>query len=60
MRYLIALAAREHAALVSGDRHLLELAAELPIYTPAESLSPRSVAATAATLLSSTRRPAAR
>jgi uncharacterized protein len=37
--YLIALAAREHAALVSGDRHLLELAAELPIYAPAEFLS---------------------
>jgi putative PIN family toxin of toxin-antitoxin system len=37
--YLIALAAHEHAALVSGDRHLLELAAELPIYAPADFLS---------------------
>lgn len=34
--YLIALAAHEHAALVSGDRHLLELAGELPIYAPAD------------------------
>jgi uncharacterized protein len=37
--YLIALAAHEHAALVSGDRHLLELAAGLPIYAPADFLS---------------------
>ena len=37
--YLIALAAQERAALVSGDRHLLELAAELPIYAPADFLS---------------------
>jgi putative PIN family toxin of toxin-antitoxin system len=37
--YLIALAAHERAALVSGDRHLLELAAELPIYAPADFLS---------------------
>jgi predicted nucleic acid-binding protein len=29
--YLIALAATQHAVLVSGDRHLLELAAELPV-----------------------------
>lgn len=33
--YLIALAAREHAALVSGDRHLLRLADGLPIFSPA-------------------------
>lgn len=37
--YLIALAAHERAALVSGDRHLLELAAELPIYAPADFLA---------------------
>ena len=37
--YLIALAAHEHAVLVSGDRHLLELAGELPIYAPADFLS---------------------
>jgi putative PIN family toxin of toxin-antitoxin system len=37
--YLIALAAHEHAALVSEDRHLLELAAELPIYAPADFLA---------------------
>jgi putative PIN family toxin of toxin-antitoxin system len=37
--YLIALAAHGHAALVSGDRHLLELAAELPIHSPADFLS---------------------
>jgi uncharacterized protein len=37
--YLIALAAHEHAALVSGDRHLLELATELPIYPPADFLA---------------------
>ena len=30
--YLIALAARERAALVSGDKHLLDLADRLPIY----------------------------
>ena len=37
--YLIALAARERAALVSGDRHLLALADELPIYSPADFLA---------------------
>lgn len=37
--YLTALAAHEHAALVSGDHHLLELAAGLPIYAPADFLS---------------------
>jgi predicted nucleic acid-binding protein len=36
--YLIALAEHERAALVSGDRHLLELAGDLPIYTPADFL----------------------
>jgi putative PIN family toxin of toxin-antitoxin system len=29
--YLLALAAHEHAVLVSGDRHLLDLADDLPI-----------------------------
>lgn len=37
--YLIALAAHERAALVSGDRHLLALANELPIYAPAAFLA---------------------
>ena len=36
--YLVALAVAEGAALVSGDRHLLDLAGELPIYTPVEFL----------------------
>ena len=33
--YLLALAENEHALLVSGDKHLLQLAGELPIQTPA-------------------------
>ncbi|MGH2883031.1 MAG: putative toxin-antitoxin system toxin component, PIN family [Solirubrobacteraceae bacterium] len=33
--YLIALAAARQAILVSGDRHLLDLAAEIPVFTPA-------------------------
>ncbi len=33
--YLIALAASEHAALVSGDEHLLGLAEDFPIFPPA-------------------------
>jgi putative PIN family toxin of toxin-antitoxin system len=37
--YLIALAAAEEAALVSGDKHLLRLAGDLPIFTPARFLS---------------------
>lgn len=37
--YLIALAAAENAALVSGDRHLLDLAEALPIYRPAQFLT---------------------
>lgn len=37
--YLLALAAAEHAVLVSGDGHLLALAAELPIHAPASFLS---------------------
>lgn len=32
--YLIALAASERAALVSGDRHLLDLAERLPVMSP--------------------------
>jgi hypothetical protein len=37
--YLLALAATEHAILVSGDGHLTSLAGELPIRTPAEFLA---------------------
>jgi uncharacterized protein len=36
--YLLALAENEHAALVSGDKHLLQLADELPIQTAATFL----------------------
>lgn len=36
--YLIALAAVEKAALVSGDKHLLELRGRLPVYAPREFL----------------------
>ena len=36
--YLLALAAREEAALVSGDKHLLRLADDLPIFTPVRFL----------------------
>jgi putative PIN family toxin of toxin-antitoxin system len=36
--YLLALAASEHAALVSGDEHLLGLADDLPIFSPARFL----------------------
>lgn len=34
--YLIALAAAHRAALVSGDRHLLELSGQIPVYAPGE------------------------
>ena len=34
--YLIALAAVQRAALVSGDRHLLELSDRIPVYSPRE------------------------
>jgi uncharacterized protein len=34
--YLIALAHATGAALVSGDRHLLELRGEIPVFSPAE------------------------
>ena len=36
--YLIALAAHQRAALVSGDRHLLALAARIPVYSPGDFL----------------------
>lgn len=36
--YLIALAAAERAALVSGDKHLLALAGRIPVYSPREFL----------------------
>jgi len=32
--YLLALAAAEHAVLVSGDDHLLSLAGKVPVYAP--------------------------
>lgn len=37
--YLIALAHNQSAALVSGDRHLLDLAEQIPVFTPAEFLA---------------------
>jgi putative PIN family toxin of toxin-antitoxin system len=37
--YLIALAHSRSAALVSGDGHLLELAGEIPVFTPSEFLA---------------------
>lgn len=36
--YLIALAEAERAALVSGDRHLLDLADRLPVWSPRDFL----------------------
>ncbi len=36
--YVIALAASRVAILVSGDKHLLELADEIPVFTPAAFL----------------------
>ena len=36
--YLIALAVNERAALVSGDRHVLSIGGDLPIYAPADFL----------------------
>lgn len=36
--YLIALAAEHNAALVSGDRHLLELRGRIPVYSPRDFL----------------------
>jgi putative PIN family toxin of toxin-antitoxin system len=37
--YLIALAHSCSAALVSGDRHLLDLAGKIPVFTPSEFLA---------------------
>lgn len=37
--YLIALAAAAQAVIVSGDRHLLGLAEQLPVYAPADFLT---------------------
>lgn len=37
--YLIALAHSCTAALVSGDRHLLDLAGEIPVFTPSDFLA---------------------
>jgi uncharacterized protein len=37
--YLLALAGAERAVLVSGDRHLLALAEEIPVLTPREFLA---------------------
>jgi uncharacterized protein len=37
--YLITLAAATQSVIVSGDRHLLDLRDELPVYTPAGFLS---------------------
>ncbi len=36
--YLIALASAERAVLVSGDTHLLDLANEIPVYSPRQFL----------------------
>lgn len=36
--YLIAVAADQRAALVSGDRHLLALAERIPVYAPRDFL----------------------
>ena len=37
--YLIALAHSQNAVLVSGDSHLLDLAGEAPIHSPADFLA---------------------
>jgi putative PIN family toxin of toxin-antitoxin system len=37
--YLIALAHTRNAALVSGDRHLLDLAGKIPVFSPSEFLA---------------------
>ncbi len=36
--YLVALAEAARAIIVSGDRHLLDMAGRLPVYSPADSL----------------------
>jgi putative PIN family toxin of toxin-antitoxin system len=47
--YLLALAAASDAVLVSGDRHLLDLAADAPIVSPAEFLAEISESGSAPT-----------
>jgi len=37
--YLIALASSQRAALVSGDRHLLDLAERIPVFSPRDFLA---------------------
>lgn len=37
--YLIALASKSRSVLVSGDRDLLELSDQVPVYSPAEFLA---------------------
>jgi putative PIN family toxin of toxin-antitoxin system len=37
--YLLVLAAEQHAVLVTGDRHLLGVAGNLPVRTPADFLT---------------------
>jgi uncharacterized protein len=37
--YLIALAHAKNAALVSGDRHLLDLAGKIPVFSPSDFLA---------------------
>jgi len=37
--YLVALAAASQAVIVSGDRHLLDLGDDLPVYSPAAFLA---------------------
>jgi hypothetical protein len=37
--YLIALAATHRAALVSGDKHLLALESQIPVFAPREFLA---------------------
>lgn len=37
--YLISLAHARNAALVSGDRHLLDLAEKIPVFSPSEFLA---------------------
>ncbi|HET9152606.1 MAG TPA: putative toxin-antitoxin system toxin component, PIN family [Solirubrobacterales bacterium] len=37
--YLIVLAHQEEAALVSGDHHLLDLAGQIPVFSPSEFLA---------------------
>lgn len=37
--YLIALAHDQRSALVSGDRHLLELAGKIPVFSPSDFLA---------------------